>query len=398
MNDKWNKNVPSEISPYLQDNDVSCFGPESIEIYEKDLAMIDLFCGAGGFSIGCEWAGFTPVLGIDHFKPAMSTWSHNHPNALGYLGDIRKLSPKQIHDVLRKKGVEKISLLTGGVPCQGFSIANRKHNDNDERNFLFLEYMKYVQEFLPDFLILENVSGLRYTAGGAFEKNIIEAMEGLGYIVKVKLLNAADYGVPQFRYRLIFVGIKSDLPNANGFQFPEPIFMDNEYRTVGDALSDLPSICAGEKNDTYASLPENEYQYLMRGINNKIHKKDSKRLLNHEAPGHPQSTIDRIGNTKPGEPLYEKFQQKIRLRYDRPSPTQLAGGIRPSFQFGHPSDARGLTTRERARIQSFPDSYEFLGGIVQERVQTGNAVPPLLIYAVAKEIYKMIDGGTSWKI
>lgn len=215
MNDKWNKNVPSEISPYLQDNDVSCFGPESIEISEKDLAMIDLFCGAGGFSIGCEWAGFTPVLGIDHFKPAMSTWSHNHPNALGYLGDIRKLSPKQIHDVLRKKGVEKISLLTGGVPCQGFSIANRKHNDNDERNFLFLEYMKYVQEFSPDFLILENVSGLRYTAGGAFEKNIIEAMEGLGYIVKVKLLNAADYGVPQYRYRLIFVGIKSDLPTLS---------------------------------------------------------------------------------------------------------------------------------------------------------------------------------------
>ena len=101
-----------------------------------------------------------------------------------------------------------------------------------------------------------------------------------------------------------------------------------------------------------------------------------------------------INNTKQGEPLYDKFQQKIRLSENKPSPTQLAGGIRPSFQFGHPTDARGLTTRERARIQSFPDCYRFKGGIVQERVQTGNAVPPLLVYAVVKEIYKILCGGS----
>lgn len=397
MTDKWDKSVPSEMSGYLQDDEITCFGPDKISIANDALAMVDLFCGAGGFSIGCEWAGFTPVLGIDHFKPAMSTWVHNHPNAFGYLGDIRTIPAEQVHEQLKNNGVNKIKLLTGGVPCQGFSVANRKHNDHDERNFLFLEYMKYVRVFSPDFIILENVSGLRYTAGGAFEKNILDSMEALGYVVHEKLLNAADYGVPQYRSRLFFVGVKANLPYARQFAFPEPVFMEKDYRTLRDALSDLPSLQAGEKADSYATPASSEYQLIMRGDDNAIHAEKSVRLYNHDAPRHPQSTVDRIGNTVPGEPLYEKFQQKIRLRYDRPSPTQLAGGIRPSFQFGHPSDARGLTTRERARIQSFPDYYEFLGGIVQERVQTGNAVPPLLVYAVAKEIHRLIDGGASWK-
>ena len=110
------------------------------------------------------------------------------------------------------------------------------------------------------------------------------------------------------------------------------------------------------------------------------------KLSNHVSPNHPQETINRIASTEPGKPMYPKFKQRIRLREDAPSPTQLAGGIRPQFQFGHPTQPRGLTIRERARIQSFPDSYVFLGGIVQERVQTGNAVPPLLIYNVALPI------------
>lgn len=207
----------------------------------------------------------------------------------------------------------------------------------------------------------------------------------------MKLLNAADYGVPQLRSRLIFVGIRSDLPCSNEFEFPEPTFCPDNYRTLYDALSDLPSLSAGQKLENYASSPKTQYQKMMRGIDNPINAKQPDCLHNHDAPRHPKSTVEMIGNTKPGEPLYDRFQQKIRLRNDRPSPTQLAGGIRPSFQFGHPEDARGLTTRERARIQSFPDCYKFLGGIVQERIQTGNAVPPLLVYAVVKEIKKLME-------
>ena len=113
--------------------------------------------------------------------------------------------------------------------------------------------MKYVREFSPDLIVLENVSGLRTTAGVAFEKNIIEPMESLEYVVKVKLLNEADYGVPQYRYRLIFVGVKGDLPYANQFEFPTPVYTEDEYRTLNDALSDLPSIKAGEKVGFYVN-------------------------------------------------------------------------------------------------------------------------------------------------
>ena len=130
---------------------------------------------------------------------------------------------------------------------------------------------------------------------------------------------------------------------------------------------------------------------LMRGNLGELGITESQKLSNHIAPNHPAETVEKIANTQPGQPMYEKFKQRIRLKLDEPSPTQLAGGIRPQFQFGHPTQPRGLTIRERARIQSFPDSYEFLGGTVQERVQTGNAVPPLMIYAIAREIAKDLD-------
>lgn len=342
--------------------------------------MLDLFCGAGGFSVGASWAGFEPVFGVDHLKPAMETWIANHPSAIGCLGDIRKLDPKTVCAMLKERGVEKITLLTGGVPCQGFTVANRKHNDNDERNFLYLEYMKYVKEFMPDCIILENVSGMRSTAGGKFESEIKSNMEDLGYVVTVRMINAAAFGVPQLRRRLIFVGIRRDSDLPKPYVFPKELFSPEHYRTVGDAFSDLPRLNAGEAKVKYAKPPQNEYQKLLRG--------DCEQLLNHSAPNHPQSTIELIKSTVPGEPMYATFKQRIRLSWDAPSPTQLAGGIRPSFQFGHPVDSRGLSTRERARIQSFPDSYVFKGGTVQERVQTGNAVPPLMIYHIISAIYK----------
>ena len=124
----------------------------------------------------------------------------------------------------------------------------------------------------------------------------------------------------------------------------------------------------------------------MRGVGEIDCIEKVSKLYNHVAPNHPQETIEKIAATKQGEPMYPKFKQRIRLREDAPSPTQLAGGIRPQFQFGHPTQSRGLSIRERARIQSFPDSYRFYGGTVQERVQTGNAVPPLMIYNIALPI------------
>lgn len=381
----WCKDIPVEKSSYLCDDEIIYFNLDKFKHDDSKLTMIDLFCGAGGFAVGCSWAGFESVLGIDHFEPAMRTWSYNHPNSIGCLGDITKIEPQKIKELLKSKGINKINLITGGVPCQGFSIANRKHNDNDERNFLFLEYMKFVKEFDPDYIILENVSGMRSTAGGQFEKDIKAYMDSLGYTTTVDLLNAADFGVPQIRQRLIFVGVKRARGLAAEYVFPVGKFKNN-FRTVHEAISDLPKLGNNEEVCKYTNPAKSEYQKLMKGMGEITSITPPKKLTNHISPNHPQETINKIASTEPGKPMYPKFKQRIRLRENAPSPTQLAGGIRPQFQFGHPVQPRGLTIRERARIQSFPDSYVFLGGIVQERVQTGNAVPPLLIYNVTRPI------------
>lgn len=381
----WDKEVPVEKSSYLQDDDLVYFNSDRFKPDASKLMMLDLFCGAGGFSVGCSWAGFQAVYGVDHFEPAMQTWCNNHPNAIGCLGDIKKVDPFYVRQLLQTKGVEHINLITGGVPCQGFSIANRKHNDHDERNYLFLDYMRFVEAFKPDYIILENVSGMRSTAGGQFEKDIKEYMEQLGYAVTVRLLNAADYGVPQIRQRLIFVGVRKGCGFTDSFTFPSGDYAQR-YRTVYDAISDLPVLGNNEGATEYTEKPKTEFQRLMRGFGEIKSIKKAQKLYNHISPNHPQETVDKIAATKQGEAMYPKFKQRIRLSNDAPSPTQLAGGIRPQFQFGHPTQPRGLTIRERARIQSFPDSYRFYGGTVQERVQTGNAVPPLLIYNIAKVI------------
>ena len=400
----WDHSVPVEKSAYLVEQ-ATYLNYDNLQVPPADrYTMIDLFCGAGGFAVGCGFAGFESVLGIDHFEPAMETWTFNHPRAFGCLGDIRSIAPETMKSMLEAKGISKIHLLTGGVPCQGFSRANRKHNDFDERNFLFLEYMKYVKVFQPDYIILENVSGMRTTAGGKFEEDIVASMEELGYSTTVRLINAADYGVPQTRQRLVFVGVKRNAGLADKYEFPEGDYVNETgetlslftelkkpYRTVYDAISDLPGLGNNEEKDQYEIAPLTEYQKLMRGETGELGIAKPEKLSNHVAPNHPEETIEKIASTEPGKPMYAKFKQRIRLRFDQPSPTQLAGGIRPQFQFGHPSQARGLTIRERARIQSFPDSYVFKGGTVQERVQTGNAVPPLMIYAIASEIAKDLD-------
>ena len=120
----WNKDIPVEKSSYLCDDDITYFNLDKFKHDDSKLTMIDLFCGAGGFAVGCSWAGFESVLGIDHFEPAMRTWAYNHPNAIGCLGDITKIDPKIIKELLQSKGINKVHLITGGVPCQGFSIAN----------------------------------------------------------------------------------------------------------------------------------------------------------------------------------------------------------------------------------------------------------------------------------
>lgn len=346
--------------------------------------LIDLCCGAGGLSAGFERTNlYEVVLGLDIYTSAMETFRHNHPFSTTILGDIRKVTDKMFLEAI---GGTAVNVLTAGVPCQGFSISNKKRNANDERNFLFLEVIRLANLVEPDAILIENVSGMKSMGNGSFVRDIEQELSkvGKGYNVKHGMLNAVDFGVPQHRKRLIFIALKNK-PNVNEFLFPAPTHgkgTASDYNTVWDAISDLPLVNAGECANEYRSNPNNEYQELMR--------ERAQGLVNHQAPMHPQATIRRIDQTKPGQPMYDNYKQRIRLAWDIQSPTQLAGGIRPQFQFGHPEVPRGLTIRERARMQSFPDDYVFKGGIVQGRVQTGNAVPPLLAKAIAFQLGKVL--------
>jgi len=351
------------------------------KLSEGKLNVVELFCGCGGTTVGFEMAGYQTVLGIDILEPAISTFVRNHPTATAILGDIRQIST----DTILKLIPDKIDVVIAGIPCQGFSLNNRKRHDTDERNFLYKELLRILSVIKPNAVMVENVSGIRSSSNGeivqAIERGIFEAC---GLRVNHQLLSACEYGVPQNRKRVVFIGVK----NAQGFNFDDIVKTHgpgcpNPFNTVYDAIGDLPIIESGEHANSYTIVPKTEYQKLMRN--------NSEKLLNHTAPTHPQETIDKIANTRPGDPMYPRFKQRIRLKWDELSPTQVSGGIRPQFQFGHPEQARGLTIRERCRIQSFPDTFEVMGGLVQARVQTGNAVPPLLAKAVATALKKYIE-------
>jgi len=345
------------------------------KIPENSLIAVDMFCGAGGLSLGFELAGFKTVLGLDYHAPSIESFLYNRRKLAvrAILGDVRQVDFRILNELVDNQHVH---VLLGGLPCQGFSLNNRKRDPMDPRNHLFWYFLEAIKTLKPDVILIENVPTLRTMSKGAFIKEITRGIQVFGELVGISyevkppcLLNALDFGIPQNRKR-IFI-----LAHKKGLSIPwPPTATISTYRTVYDAISDLPHLEAGQESTNYDKPPLTDYQALMR--------KGSKKLTCHEAPRHQKSTIERIAKTKPGEPMYSKYPQRIRLSWDKPSPTIVAGGIRPQFLFGHPEQNRGLTVRECARLQSFPDWYEFKGGMVQGRVQVGNAVPPLL----AKEI------------
>jgi len=364
--DVWNPRVASEENlanwphaPVLRPSATTGSGP----------TLVDLFSGAGGFSVGLAAAGLNPVLGVDVLRPSIETYARAHAGAATILGDIRRVDSALIAEALNGRRVDVVS---AGVPCQGFSICNRKRHDGDQRNRLFREFIRIVREVKPRAVLLENVSTLRSAGAGSFARDIERAIADCGFQVEWRILNAADFGVPQLRRRLFFVGVRK----RGAFRWPEPTHGEGRlpHVTVWDAIGDLPALESGEAATQWAMPPQTEYQRAMRDGAETLH--------NHEAPRHPASTIQRIAQTLPGEPMYPRFRQRIRLHSDLPSPTQVSGGIRPQFSFGHPTQPRGLSVRERCRLQSIPDEVVIAGGIVQGRVQTGNAVPPLLARAI----------------
>jgi DNA (cytosine-5)-methyltransferase 1 len=353
--------------------------------------VIDLFCGCGGLSYGFIEAGYEVLLGIDNDPAALVTFKNNHGMTEILNVDI---SNADIVDVIQKTvSHKKIDIITAGPPCQGFSLTGPRKFD-DVRNRLYLAVIRIVKELEPKAFLIENVPGMATLYSGKIKDEIIRRFNKLGYNVSCDVLCAADYGVPQMRKRLFFVGLRSEY---GLYDFPAKTHGPDNYITCSDAISDLPSRerVLGNEEDSYAGLAQTEYQRQMRD--------SSARLFNHVATNHTQMVKDVIslvpegGNYRDlpvGVGESRRFNEAwTRYHSLKPSRT-IDTGHRNHFHYKY---NRVPTIRENARLQSFPDSFVFYGNRTQQNRQVGNAVPPLLGYHIGKEILKYIEQESSDK-
>lgn len=348
---------------------------------------IDLFAGCGGLSKGFMDAGYHIIVGVDNDQAALKTFTLNHPGAVAMNADLSK--QETFDEILRVAGDRSIDVIIAGPPCQGFSLTGPRNFD-DKRNQLYLAVFEMVKQYNPKGFIIENVPGMATLYNGEIHAEIIKRFRALGYNVESKILCAADYGVPQMRRRLIFMGIREDLGQPH---FPEPVVDEEHYVTCREAISDLPPRVTelGTEIDEYIMDPVSDYQRKMRG--------DMTVLHNHVATNHTQMVKDTIalvpqgGNYKdlpPGVGESRRFNEAwTRYHGDKPSRT-IDTGHRNHFHYEH---NRVPTIRENARLQSFPDDFVFLGTRTQQNRQVGNAVPPLLGYHLALALKKAIEGG-----
>lgn len=346
---------------------------------KNKLNAIDLFCGCGGLSYGFEKAGFNILLGIDNDSKALETFELNHYGAKSICGDITKITYEK--DIKQLIGEQRIDVIIGGPPCQGMSLSGPRKFD-DPRNKLYLSYIRLVQEIQPKAFVIENVPGLVGLFGGKIKDSIIEKFTEMGYQIQYKILCAADYGVPQNRKRVVFVGTKD-----GEFVYPE---INGTKVSCSMALSDLPTLEdeLGEEVLEYLTQPQNEYQKLMR--------KNSEVVKNHIAASHSEwvkkiiSLVPDGGNHKdlPEEYINSRNFHVAWTRFasDKPAPT-IDTGHRHHFHYKY---NRVPTVRECARLQSFPDDFIFLGNKTQQFRQVGNAVPPLMAQCIAEQLKKML--------
>ena len=345
---------------------------------ETMINVLDLFCGCGGLSYGFESAGYNVVLGIDNDKKALETFELNHKGAKSICGDIAAIHKVDIDKVTNNK---KIDVIIGGPPCQGMSLSGPRRFD-DPRNKLYLSYIRLVGEIRPTAFVIENVPGLVSLFDGQIKDSIIERLTNLGYKVSYQIICAADYGVPQTRKRVVFVGLLDGT-----FEFPKK---HDERVTSEMALSDLPALIdtLGSETQDYATDCSCEYQKLMR--------KNSSVVKNHIAAIHSEK-IKKIISMVPDGGNYKDLPEPYRnsrnfhvawTRFNskKPAPT-IDTGHRHHFHYKYD---RVPTVRECARIQSFPDDFIFLGNKTQQFRQVGNAVPPLMARAIAEQLLKFI--------
>ena len=318
--------------------------------------FVDLFSGAGGLSCGLVMAGFTPVASVEIMPEAVQTYKHNFVNKKGFdekveTRDIRSEDVKK--ELYKTIGDQHIDLIVGGFPCQGFSMAGNRVIA-DPRNSLYLEMLEIVKNVKPDYVVMENVEGLRSMLDGKVETQIINDYKEIGYEINVTTLNAADYGVAQQRKRVIFIGNRIGNKNYH----PKPIYEPQNYKTLGSAI----------------------YKYM---------EIEEDKSINHIYTRHTEEMKERLAKVPEGASLFKNYSDSWKKSpWDKPSCTikENHGAVNI-----HPKLPRVLTPREIAAIQSFPDDFIFQGAKKWQLVQIGNAVPPLLGKAIGLSVEKGLN-------
>ena len=341
------------------------------------LSVSDFFCGCGGLSQGFKEAGFSIKTGIDFNKSFLETYAHNFPGTKVLNLDLGN------NEFLKQ--ISYSDIIIGGPPCQGFSLTGPRNID-DPRNQLYLSMFKTLTEIKPKAFLIENVRGLMTMWDGQVFKAIIKKFESAGYNVSFQLINSADYGIPQVRHRVFIVGIKKELQKV--YEFPKKEFKKDDYISCEEAIGNVPNLEKQLKltDISYKIKPITDYQkYIM----------DSNKLYNHIATAHKDfvkkviSLVPEGGNHKDlpkGIGESRKFNEAwTRYHSKKPSKT-IDTGHRNHF---HYKWNRVPTIRENARLQSFKDSFRFLGTRTSQNAQVGNAVPPLLAYKIAKQLKKL---------
>lgn len=319
----------------------------------NEFTSADLFCGAGGMAKGFEMAGFNQVCGLDWFKEAGMTYRENFSHPL-IEGDItqREIKEKFINTVKEKLNGKNLTVLSGGFPCQGFSMSGNRIVE-DKRNSLYKDMLEIIEELQPEFIVAENVKGLRSMLKGKVEDKIKADIRKLGYVVNATVLNSADYYVPQKRERIIFIANRIGKKNYH----PAPLLESDSYITTKEAIGDLVKL-----------------------------KDDPK--FNHVRTNHTDDMKERLAKVPEGKSLYDKYSDSWKkCPWNEASCTikENHGGVNI-----HPIEPRVITVREMARLQSFPDNFIFKGTKSKQMVQIGNAVPPLLAKAIALSIKRTL--------
>lgn len=355
----------------------------------KKYRVIDLFSGCGGISQGFYNTGKVEVIGaIDFDKAACETYKHNFNNAKVINGDINEIS-------VEETGFTNIDIIVGGPPCQGFSGLNRwnKQLEDDPRNKLFFQYLRFVSELKPKAVLIENVRQILTSKNGFAKHNICEILEKMGYSVKYAVLNAADFGVPQNRQRAFFVGIRKEFGEFDFNNMPK--FYQNKV-TVGEAISDIIEIEEQAKSDL------NGYNYILGEAKSDYQRKmrTGNTLNNHLIYYPTESVQSKMKYVSEGENWKsvpeDMFKSKRENRHSNYLRRLDSNNQSITIDTGHnvyfhPKFNRVPTIRESARIQSFPDDFFFTGNKGQQFKQVGNAVPPLLAEALAKAIMEVLD-------